>query len=62
MNDEVLFQLAVQLTAAKLQSHFISPATVGAEAWIESQIHENWALLREAWRHGHKPDNVHPIG
>lgn len=62
MNDELMFKMAVQMTAAKLQTHFISPCAMGVEDWIADQIQENWQLMREAWRRGHREDNVHPIG
>ena len=62
MNEELMFQMAVQLTAAKLQAHFISPGLASADAWIADQIAENWDLVREVWHRGNRADNVRPIG
>lgn len=62
MNDELMFKLAVQLTAAKLQANFISPTVLGVDDWIRDQVVTHWDLLRETWREGHREGNVRPIG
>lgn len=61
MNDELMFKLAVQLTAAKLQANFVSPNTQGMDDWVSDQVAIHWRLLRETWRQGHREGNVHPL-
>lgn len=61
MRDEALFQMAVQVACAKLQSHFISPATVGVDDWLEEQVLQEWNRLRRLWESGCREDSdAHP--
>lgn len=62
MNDELMFGLAVRLVAAKIEAHFITPATTGYDAWEEEQVMEEWDRLRRLWRRGHREGNVRPLG
>lgn len=61
MDDQKLFELAVTLTTADIQSSQIGPATMGRQQMIEDRIVSYHDMLRRLWREQHRTDNVEPM-
>lgn len=61
MNDEMLFRMAVKITAAQITAHCSPPGSPGGDDWAEHQVEYWWARLRHVWREGRSTDNVHPF-
>lgn len=49
MRDEKLFELAIQMTIARVRAHHITPMVDGMEDWIDDQVMMHWAQFRKMW-------------
>ncbi len=61
MNDEKLFELAINLVSADVQSAQIPPAMMNREQLIEDRLVQYHKMLRRVWREQARGDNVEPM-
>ena len=58
MTDAKLFELAVQLVAAEINSGFISQTARGRDDCIDERIARHHDRLRALWRECHQEANI----
>ncbi len=61
MTDSKLYELAVQLVCADIQSGVIGPAVLGREDQILDRIALYHDQLRDQWRQRHHVENIEPF-